>query len=110
MLVRADWQALFDNEQGREWLNPLYLMGSDEILPEEQQLIATPEQREVLTKKIAASVAAIYRFWLPHRQAVHEQKLAAMQRTEAKVGRNDPCPCGSGKKFKKCCGDAATLH
>jgi len=21
-----------------------------------------------------------------------------------KVGRNDPCPCGSGKKFKKCCG------
>jgi uncharacterized protein YecA (UPF0149 family) len=26
------------------------------------------------------------------------------------VGRNDPCPCGSGKKFKKCCGAAATLH
>ena len=23
------------------------------------------------------------------------------------VGRNDPCPCGSGKKFKKCCGSAA---
>jgi uncharacterized protein YecA (UPF0149 family) len=23
------------------------------------------------------------------------------------VGRNDPCPCGSGKKFKKCCGKAA---
>ncbi len=23
---------------------------------------------------------------------------------EPKVGRNDPCPCGSGKKFKKCCG------
>jgi uncharacterized protein YecA (UPF0149 family) len=21
-----------------------------------------------------------------------------------KVGRNDPCPCGSGKKYKKCCG------
>jgi uncharacterized protein YecA (UPF0149 family) len=26
-------------------------------------------------------------------------------RTEAKVGRNDPCPCDSGKKFKKCCGN-----
>jgi uncharacterized protein YecA (UPF0149 family) len=25
-------------------------------------------------------------------------------RREAKVGRNDPCPCGSGKKYKKCCG------
>jgi preprotein translocase subunit SecA len=27
-------------------------------------------------------------------------------RKEAKVGRNDPCPCGSGKKYKKCCGVA----
>jgi uncharacterized protein YecA (UPF0149 family) len=25
-------------------------------------------------------------------------------RTSAKIGRNDPCPCGSGKKYKKCCG------
>ena len=25
----------------------------------------------------------------------------------SKVGRNDPCPCGSGKKYKKCCGAAA---
>jgi uncharacterized protein YecA (UPF0149 family) len=24
-----------------------------------------------------------------------------------KVGRNEPCPCGSGKKYKKCCGKAA---
>ena len=28
------------------------------------------------------------------------------QREEPKVGRNDPCPCGSGKKYKKCCGAA----
>jgi len=27
-----------------------------------------------------------------------------IQREAPKVGRNDPCPCGSGKKFKKCCG------
>ena len=25
-------------------------------------------------------------------------------RTSPKVGRNDPCPCGSGKKYKQCCG------
>jgi uncharacterized protein YecA (UPF0149 family) len=25
----------------------------------------------------------------------------------AKVGRNEPCPCGSGKKYKKCCGAAS---
>ena len=28
-------------------------------------------------------------------------------REEPKVGRNDPCPCGSGKKYKKCCGKNA---
>jgi len=30
-----------------------------------------------------------------------------VKRKEAKVGRNDPCPCGSGKKYKKCHGAAA---
>jgi preprotein translocase subunit SecA len=30
-----------------------------------------------------------------------------VKRQDAKVGRNDPCPCGSGKKFKKCHGTAA---
>ncbi|WP_371924923.1 SEC-C metal-binding domain-containing protein [Endozoicomonas sp. SCSIO W0465] len=25
-------------------------------------------------------------------------------RADPKTGRNDPCPCGSGQKFKKCCG------
>jgi SEC-C motif-containing protein len=29
---------------------------------------------------------------------------AQIRRTEPKVGRNDPCTCGSGKKYKKCCG------
>ena len=30
-----------------------------------------------------------------------------VKRKETKVGRNDPCPCGSGKKYKKCHGTAA---
>ena len=36
-----------------------------------------------------------------------ERALAAREPARAlpKVGRNDPCPCGSGKKFKKCCVD-----
>ena len=33
-------------------------------------------------------------------------KVATVKREEPKVGRNDPCPCGSGKKFKKCHGAA----
>jgi SEC-C motif-containing protein len=30
-----------------------------------------------------------------------------VRRETPKIGRNDPCPCGSGKKYKKCCGAAA---
>jgi len=33
-----------------------------------------------------------------------EQKKSKTVVKEKKVGRNDPCPCGSGKKYKKCCG------
>ena len=33
----------------------------------------------------------------------HGHVAPPFARAEAKVGRNDPCPCGSGRKFKKCC-------
>lgn len=33
-----------------------------------------------------------------------ELKDSRTVRNENKIGRNDPCPCGSGKKYKKCCG------
>ncbi|WP_293961735.1 YchJ family metal-binding protein [uncultured Fusobacterium sp.] len=36
-----------------------------------------------------------YQKWLP---------ITSTRINENKVGRNDPCPCGSGKKYKKCCG------
>ena len=32
------------------------------------------------------------------------KKVETIRREQPKVGRNDPCPCGSGKKYKKCCG------
>lgn len=39
-------------------------------------------------------------------QRSHQADVISIQ-TGRKIGRNDPCPCGSGKKFKKCCGAAA---
>ena len=40
----------------------------------------------------------------PNQEAPAPQET--VRREEPKVGRNDPCPCGSGKKYKKCCGRA----
>jgi preprotein translocase subunit SecA len=34
-------------------------------------------------------------------------KPTTVRRSQPKVGRNDPCPCGSGKKYKRCCGASA---
>lgn len=36
----------------------------------------------------------------------HFAPVEQFRRAAPKVGRNDPCPCGSGKKHKKCCLDA----
>ncbi|MBP7525834.1 MAG: UPF0149 family protein [Propionivibrio sp.] len=47
---------------------------------------------------LAQAVTDIYRFWQAKRGS------GTIRREEPKVGRNDPCPCGSGKKFKQCCG------
>jgi len=39
----------------------------------------------------------------PEAEGAGEHIVEPLSREEPKVGRNDPCPCGSGKKFKKCC-------
>jgi preprotein translocase subunit SecA len=39
--------------------------------------------------------------------ATNGNKPQQVVRGSAKIGRNDPCPCGSGKKYKKCCGVTA---
>lgn len=39
----------------------------------------------------------------------HKEPQQPFVRSEPKLGRNDPCHCGSGKKFKKCHGDSATV-
>jgi len=37
-------------------------------------------------------------------QSASKKQVAKMRKPSGKIGRNDPCPCGSGKKYKKCCG------
>ncbi len=37
-------------------------------------------------------------------EEIREEKVDPVRYESAKVGRNDPCSCGSGKKYKKCCG------
>ena len=43
----------------------------------------------------------------PHKKPEEIKKQVTVKNTEKKIGRNDPCPCGSGKKYKNCCGKNA---
>ncbi|MCX2863618.1 UPF0149 family protein [Paucibacter sp. PLA-PC-4] len=107
-LCQAAWQALFEHPDGSRWYRPIGLLGADDFSADQDELTRTPEQRVALAAQIEESLTHIHAFWLPLRHAVAERQQA--RRMAAKVGRNDPCPCGSGKKFKKCCGAASELH
>jgi uncharacterized protein len=50
---------------------------------------------------VTPNVREIHALWLARRTP--GAPTATVRRSEPKVGRNDPCFCGSGKKFKKCC-------
>jgi uncharacterized protein len=62
----------------------------------------TDEEVKSIQQAIAPSAREIHAYWLQQRADMPPQDSPIIN-TEPKIGRNDPCPCGSGKKFKKCC-------
>jgi hypothetical protein len=55
----------------------------------------------LLPERLKQHVESLQQEWDEHRAIVEREQPVVMP---PKVGRNEPCPCGSGKKFKKCCG------
>ena len=60
----------------------------------EEQIEELERRRELEEKKMV----------LGRGEGAEEKARTPIRRTQKKVGRNDPCPCGSGKKYKRCCG------
>ena len=75
--------------------------------PEMRPEPISQEKREEIIVRMAAGLVGAYRYFRAQWQADAGIGTAAPQRPARKTGRNDPCPCGSGKKYKKCCGGAA---
>jgi uncharacterized protein len=79
------------------------------FLPDDEEGTAQLVERELplaslgdAIADVVACVAELYELTLPLRY-----KVDAVRRSSPKVGRNEPCPCGSGRKFKQCHGAAA---
>ncbi len=65
--------------------------------PEGEERAALQRENE---EALPHAIYAIHAFWRAKRGA------ATVRHDGPRVGRNDPCPCGSGKKYKQCCGAA----
>ena len=99
----------------------IFLDGIDDSLKQSNNLDDVTEDSEVTididTEKLYMNMVGCNAEWLytlPEWDAIYDKETRdALYKKEKtshtvvkapKVGRNDPCPCGSGKKFKKCCG------
>ena len=105
-LRRRSWVPMFtDDNEGQLLAIPLVAGEMDEAWPEAK---LTDEQREhVESYMIAGAGRAYRRFAAERREGARLSREAGTVRREApKVGRNEPCPCGSGRKYKQCCGTA----
>jgi len=99
------WRPLLEDEEHEAAVFPIYLHGTEEgwkRLEEDPELAKVPHEQWVAM--LPTAVRETYQYWLPLRKAEAQVSQAAISQ---KVGRNEPCPCGSGKKYKKCCGGMA---
>jgi uncharacterized protein len=109
MHMRHDgWAELMDDEEHGGCLVPMMMLYHEhDEDPKMRPQPISPEKREEVIVHMAAAVVAAYRYFRSHRQAhVDTTFTPEPGRNAPKVGRNDPCPCGSGKKYKRCCGGA----
>lgn len=60
------------------------------------------EDLKRIQQTIAPNARALHAYWLSRRQAP-ASAFQPLRHSEPRIGRNDPCPCGSGKKYKRCC-------
>jgi len=101
----AAWaELLVDEEQSGCMLPVLMLYHEHDEDPELRPGPIGPEKREEIIVQMAAGILRVYRYFRPSRRRVASTYGAEPQRSPGKIGRNEPCPCGSGKKYKRCCG------
>lgn len=55
------------------------------------------------SEKIGKGIENDLEYHKPEKTSYHDTQVFSPVRTLPKIGRNDPCPCNSGKKYKKCC-------
>jgi uncharacterized protein len=101
-LRKADWEPLMRDERlANTLVAPLLAM-----LPDPEHAgkgLLSSERRSGLIRALPEIVLATKAYW----QGRWHPLLDKPAQRAPKIGRNDPCPCLSGNKYKRCCGAAA---
>ena len=95
----ADWSQLPDALQPQ--LQAIALHGSEEQREAREAL--DPDAFEASMEAIRLAALELHEYWQAERMAQPDPEPQLPFFAGDKTGRNDPCPCGSGKKYKQCC-------
>lgn len=111
------WREVMVDKQHGYGVPMLILDNEHNPKPELRPPPITPERREDLIVALGLATMLAYQHFEPQRREdaenfsddgdLDDEVPLQMVRTEPKVGRNDPCHCGSGKKYKRCHGSVA---
>ena len=107
----ADWKELLNDLENAICLTPIMMLAheNDTDLTLRTPTIP-PEKREEMLGMMLVSIRVTYLYFHEERTSM-AGTAATVRRSGHKVGRNEACPCGSGKKYKHCCGGATpALH
>jgi uncharacterized protein len=104
------WDACMEDEDIFPCFGPVILLELGHN-PDRPDMVVDYARRKELVLLLPLIANEFYRYWREHapRSAPLPQNFTSY-RNAKKPGRNDPCTCGSGKKFKKCCGSPENLH
>jgi len=110
--LAGDWYELAGKHADdlSELLEPLFLLNGmlkEDVEKSGERWFSPAEEARLIADvqdSLPVVIQTLYNFWRNKREG-------GVQRAEGdKTGRNDPCPCGSGKKYKQCCGHPDKLN
>lgn len=99
-VTQTDWFEAIEAEEFEDLLTPIMALAGMFDEQENQAALLTFTDREIkiFQEQLPEIIGMVYGYWQHFMNPVK-----TVRREGDKIGRNDPCPCGSGKKFKACC-------
>jgi uncharacterized protein len=96
-VAATDWERYTASEEVTEFIGPIVALALNDY-EERGEIRMTPEFRADCISLLPTTVLGLY--------ASVRLEARRQPARSTKVGRNEPCPCGSGKKYKRCCGSS----